>query len=57
MKYLDGYIVDEDENKIVGEFFGEEKEAVEWFKACKEERNPDVSSYWNTWSLYRRWAA
>lgn len=54
MAYGDWYIIDEDKDNIVGVYTGTEDEAVEWFKACKEERDPGASSYWDTWSLFKR---
>lgn len=57
MRYEDWFIIDEDENMIIGTFCGTEYEAREWFEQTKEGRDPMNANYWNTWALYKRFAS
>ena len=57
MKYWKWYVIDEDTNEIVAEFVETEHDAVRKFEELKENRNPMSATYWNTWTLFRRWAA
>ena len=57
MKFEVWYIIDEDTNTIIGREFGTRKQAEEALEALKENRKPGDDNYWNTWSLFRRYAA
>lgn len=57
MKFWQWYVIDEDTNEIVAEFVETEQDAVRKFEELKENRNPMSETYWNTWTLFRRWAA
>lgn len=57
MKYWKWYVIDEDTNEIVAEFVETEQDAVRKFEELKENRNSMSKTYWNTWTLFRRWAA
>lgn len=48
------YIIDEDEQEIVGYYIGTEAEVKKAFEELKEARVPGSDNYWNTWSLFKR---
>jgi hypothetical protein len=56
-KWQTWYIIDEDENKIITSVFGTREEAQMLLDVLKEARKPGDDCYWNTWSLFTRWAA
>lgn len=57
MKYWKWYVIDEDTNEIVATFVETEQDAIMKFEELKENRTPMDGTYWNTWTLFRRWAA
>lgn len=48
------YIIDEDEQEIIGFYIGTEAEVKKVLEELKDARAPGSDNYWNTWSLFKR---